>query len=101
MCPLPCRRRTAYLGLTLGLRAVSFLLCIWGFVVLRRHVRQPEHGPMTNGAVTGAAVAAADELEALRKEETHCGDGDGGAAGAGTDPSPRNSDCYPERETRL
>lgn len=56
---------------------------------------------MTNGAVTGAAVAAADELEALRKEETHCGDGDGGAAGAGTDPSPRNSDCYPERETRL
>ncbi|KAG5267431.1 hypothetical protein AALO_G00221660 [Alosa alosa] len=85
--------RTAYLGLTLGLRAVSFLLCIWGFAVLRRHVRRQERGPMTNGNAAGAVAAAADELEALRKEET--------AGAASSDQSPRNSDCYPERETRL
>ncbi|XP_062374740.1 solute carrier organic anion transporter family member 1C1 [Sardina pilchardus] len=85
--------RTAYLGLTLGLRAVSFLLCIWGFVVLRRHVRRQERGAVTNGRVAGPVAAGADELEALRKEET--------VGAAGSDQSQRNSDCYPERETRL
>ncbi|KAL2102694.1 hypothetical protein ACEWY4_001862 [Coilia grayii] len=83
--------RTAYLGLTLGLRAVSFLLCVWGFVVLRRHVRRQERGPLTNGAV---AVAA--ELEALRKEETQ------GACGSDQNQTQPSSDCNnPERETRL
>ncbi|XP_008307972.1 solute carrier organic anion transporter family member 1C1-like [Cynoglossus semilaevis] len=56
--------RVAYLGLTLGLRTVSFLICIPGFILLRRQLKEEErngiHGALANGNA---------ELEALRKEE--------------------------------
>lgn len=61
LCTLP---RVAYLGLTLGLRTVSFLICIPGFILLRRQLKEEErngiHGALANGNA---------ELEALRKEE--------------------------------
>ncbi|XP_028810056.1 solute carrier organic anion transporter family member 1C1 isoform X2 [Denticeps clupeoides] len=69
--------RLVYLGLTLGLRTVSFFLCAWGFVVLRRHVRREERTALTNGGSAGA------ELE------------------ANADQSPRASEQNSERETRL
>uniref|UniRef100_A0A672ZKP9 Solute carrier organic anion transporter family member n=1 Tax=Sphaeramia orbicularis TaxID=375764 RepID=A0A672ZKP9_9TELE len=58
--------RIVYLGLTLGLRTVSFFLCILGFAILKRHIKQEEKSALTNGSA---------ELEALKKEESnsiHC-----------------------------
>uniref|UniRef100_A0A672ZL27 Solute carrier organic anion transporter family member n=1 Tax=Sphaeramia orbicularis TaxID=375764 RepID=A0A672ZL27_9TELE len=58
--------KIVYLGLTLGLRTVSFFLCILGFAILKRHIKQEEKSALTNGSA---------ELEALKKEESnsiHC-----------------------------
>ncbi|XP_054650140.1 solute carrier organic anion transporter family member 1C1 isoform X2 [Dunckerocampus dactyliophorus] len=56
--------RIAYLGLTLSLRTISFLICIPGFILLSRQLQKEEqdalHGSLANGGT---------ELEALRKEE--------------------------------
>ncbi|XP_029027072.1 solute carrier organic anion transporter family member 1C1-like [Betta splendens] len=56
--------RIAYLGLTLSLRTVSFIVCIPGFILLSRQLKEEErtaiHGSLANGGA---------ELEALRKEE--------------------------------
>ncbi|KAF6736083.1 Solute carrier organic anion transporter family member 1C1 [Oryzias melastigma] len=56
--------RIAYLGLTLSLRTVSFIICIPGFILLGRQLKKEErdamHGALSNGGT---------ELEALRKEE--------------------------------
>ncbi|XP_047242350.1 solute carrier organic anion transporter family member 1C1-like isoform X1 [Girardinichthys multiradiatus] len=73
--------RIVYLGLTLGLRAVSFFLCIWGFDLLRKHIKR-EKKALSNDS---------GELEFLRKEN-------GSATGGQFLLSP---DCNPERETRL
>lgn len=53
-------RRIVYLGLTLGLRTLSFLLCISGFALLKRHLKREEKYALTNGSA---------ELESLSKEE--------------------------------
>ncbi|XP_044049477.1 solute carrier organic anion transporter family member 1C1-like isoform X1 [Siniperca chuatsi] len=58
--------RIVYLGLTLGLRTVSFFLCISGFALLKRHIKREEKYALTNGSA---------ELESLKKEENssiHC-----------------------------
>ncbi|KAI3370666.1 hypothetical protein L3Q82_007229 [Scortum barcoo] len=58
--------RIVYLGLTLGLRTVSFLLCISGFALLKRHIKREEKYALSNGSA---------ELESLKKEENssiHC-----------------------------
>ncbi|KAM6933651.1 solute carrier organic anion transporter family member 1C1 [Xenentodon cancila] len=56
--------RIAYLGLTLSLRTISFVICIPGFILLSRQLKREErsaaHEALTNGGT---------ELEALRKEE--------------------------------
>uniref|UniRef100_A0A1A8NPK9 Solute carrier organic anion transporter family member n=2 Tax=Nothobranchius rachovii TaxID=451742 RepID=A0A1A8NPK9_9TELE len=56
--------RIAYLGLTLSLRTISFIICIPGFILLSRQMKEEEkcaaHGALTNGGT---------ELELLRKEE--------------------------------
>ncbi|XP_053728740.1 solute carrier organic anion transporter family member 1C1-like isoform X1 [Synchiropus splendidus] len=56
--------RIAYLGLTLSLRTISFIICIPGFILLSRQLKKEErstrHGALANGGA---------ELEALRKEE--------------------------------
>ncbi|KAM9754625.1 solute carrier organic anion transporter family member 1C1-like isoform 1-T4 [Menidia menidia] len=75
--------RTVYLGLTLGLRTVSFLFCIWGFALLRKHIKREEKGVLTNGNA---------ELESLRKEDNssiHC------------EQLILSPDCNPDRETHL
>ncbi|XP_010897942.1 solute carrier organic anion transporter family member 1C1 isoform X2 [Esox lucius] len=80
--------RIAYLGLTMGLRTVSFLLCILGFLLLKRHLRREEccaHQLANGGA----------ELEALREEDV---------LASNSEQSLRTSttDCNnTERETRL
>ncbi|KAJ8006761.1 hypothetical protein DPEC_G00110570 [Dallia pectoralis] len=80
--------RTAYLGLTMGLRTVSFLPCILGLLLLKRHLQREERSahPLANGGA---------ELEALREEEV---------LASKSEQSPRTSpsDCNnTERETRL
>ncbi|TMS05841.1 solute carrier organic anion transporter family member 1C1 isoform X1 [Larimichthys crocea] len=75
--------RIVYLGLTLGLRTVSFFLCISGFALLKRHIKREEKYALTNGSA---------ELESLRKEENnsiHC------------EQFILASDCNPDRETCL
>ncbi|XP_074534341.1 solute carrier organic anion transporter family member 1C1-like isoform X1 [Halichoeres trimaculatus] len=75
--------RIVYLGLTLGLRTVSFFLCIPGFALLKRHVKMETKNALTNGSA---------ELETLRKEDssyTNC------------EQFIPASDCNPDRETRL
>ncbi|XP_075946064.1 solute carrier organic anion transporter family member 1C1-like [Anarhichas minor] len=75
--------RMVYLGLTLGLRTISFLLCISGFALLKRHIKKEEKNAPTNGSA---------ELESLGKEEKssiHC------------EPFILASDCNPDRETHL
>ncbi|XP_051238779.1 solute carrier organic anion transporter family member 1C1-like isoform X1 [Dicentrarchus labrax] len=75
--------RIVYLGLTLGLRTVSFFLCILGFAVLKRHIKREEKYALTNGSA---------ELESLKKEENssiHC------------EQFILALDCNPDRETRL
>uniref|UniRef100_A0A665UMA5 Solute carrier organic anion transporter family member n=1 Tax=Echeneis naucrates TaxID=173247 RepID=A0A665UMA5_ECHNA len=52
--------RIVYLGLTLGLRAVSFVFCILGFSLLKQHIKREEKKVLSNGRA---------ELESLRKEE--------------------------------
>nr|XP_043871220.1 solute carrier organic anion transporter family member 1C1-like [Solea senegalensis] len=56
--------RIAYLGLTLSLRTISFLICIPGFILLSRQLKEEERN-----AIHGAVVNGGTELEALRKEE--------------------------------
>ncbi|KAL0962658.1 hypothetical protein UPYG_G00343470 [Umbra pygmaea] len=78
--------RIAYLGLTMGLRTVSFLLCILGFLLLKRHLRREERTALQ--LANGGA-----ELEALREEEV-----------LASSQSPRMSTTdynNTERETRL
>ncbi|XP_071753565.2 solute carrier organic anion transporter family member 1C1-like [Centroberyx gerrardi] len=75
--------RIVYLGLTLGLRTVSFFLCILGFALIKRHIKREEKNALTNGNA---------ELESLRKEENssmHC------------EQFILALDCNPDRETRL
>lgn len=74
--------RLLYLGLTLGLRTVSFFFCISGFALLRQHIKMEEKYALTNGSA---------ELESLRKEDSsrHC------------DEFVLTSDCSHDRETRL
>uniref|UniRef100_A0A3Q3WDF9 Solute carrier organic anion transporter family member n=1 Tax=Mola mola TaxID=94237 RepID=A0A3Q3WDF9_MOLML len=56
--------RIAYLGLTLSLRTISFIICVPGFILLSRQLKKEErngaHRPLANGGA---------ELEVLRKEE--------------------------------
>ncbi|XP_030630849.1 solute carrier organic anion transporter family member 1C1-like [Chanos chanos] len=76
--------RTVYLGLTLGLRTVSFFLCIMGFVLLKRYVkREKRKSTLTNGST---------ELESLRKEESQS---------LNCEQFLRTLDCNSDRETRL
>ncbi|CAL1570355.1 unnamed protein product [Knipowitschia caucasica] len=56
--------RIAYLGLTLALRTVSFVICIPGFILLSRQLKQEERNALHHAATNGGA-----ELEALRKGE--------------------------------
>ncbi|XP_061637416.1 solute carrier organic anion transporter family member 1C1 isoform X1 [Phyllopteryx taeniolatus] len=55
--------RIAYLGLTLGLRTISFLICIPGFILLSRQLKE-EHDTLRGSLANGGT-----ELEVLRKEE--------------------------------
>nr|XP_040033369.1 solute carrier organic anion transporter family member 1C1 isoform X2 [Gasterosteus aculeatus aculeatus] len=79
--------RIAYLGLTLSLRTLSFLVCIPGFILLGRQLRREErsavHGDLANGGA---------ELEALRKEEF---------VTSSADRSQQTADSSTDRETRL
>uniref|UniRef100_A0A8C5ED86 Solute carrier organic anion transporter family member n=1 Tax=Gouania willdenowi TaxID=441366 RepID=A0A8C5ED86_GOUWI len=52
--------RIVYLGLTLGLRTVSFFFCILGFLLLKRHLKTEARKPLTNGN---------SEVDSLKKEE--------------------------------
>ncbi|KAM6986872.1 solute carrier organic anion transporter family member 1C1 [Aplochiton taeniatus] len=79
--------RIAYLGLTLGLRTISFLLCIFGFILLKGHLRREERS-----AVLGALANGGPELEALKKEEV---------ISPNAVQSPWISVNHTERETRL
>ncbi|XP_076861702.1 solute carrier organic anion transporter family member 1C1 isoform X2 [Brachyhypopomus gauderio] len=74
--------RTAYLGLTLGLRTGSFFLCALGLLVLRQHVLKEESG-LASSSNTGSALA---ELQAYRAEDTN---------NSHSDQSPRISDQSP------
>uniref|UniRef100_A0A7N8Y3J7 Solute carrier organic anion transporter family member n=1 Tax=Mastacembelus armatus TaxID=205130 RepID=A0A7N8Y3J7_9TELE len=56
--------RIAYLGLTLSLRTISFIVCIPGFILLSRQLKEEERN-----AIHGALANGGAELEALRKEE--------------------------------
>uniref|UniRef100_A0A671XTR5 Solute carrier organic anion transporter family member n=1 Tax=Sparus aurata TaxID=8175 RepID=A0A671XTR5_SPAAU len=79
--------RIAYLGLTLSLRTISFIICIPGFILLSRQLKSEErngiHGALANGGT---------ELEALRKEEF---------VTSNSDQSQQTSDNSTDRETRL
>ncbi|KAG9345861.1 hypothetical protein JZ751_009017 [Albula glossodonta] len=75
--------RIVYLGLTLGLRTVSFFLCVPGFLLLRKHIRKEEKSALANGV---------SEVECLRKEENNS---------LPHDQFIRTSGCNPDRETRL
>ncbi|XP_054884378.1 solute carrier organic anion transporter family member 1C1-like isoform X2 [Poeciliopsis prolifica] len=57
--------RIAYLGLTLSLRTISFVICIPGFILLSRQLKEEEKKSVLHGALTNGGT----ELEALRKEE--------------------------------
>ncbi|XP_046890075.1 solute carrier organic anion transporter family member 1C1 [Hypomesus transpacificus] len=75
--------RILYLGLTLGLRTLSFFLCILGFSLLKRHIKEEEKKALANGN---------RESELLGKEESnsiHC------------EQFIRVLDLNPDRETRL
>ncbi|KAM9732695.1 solute carrier organic anion transporter family member 1C1-like [Menidia menidia] len=79
--------RIAYLGLTLSLRTISFIICIPGFILLSRQLKKEErsamHGALTNGGT---------ELEALRREEFVI---------SNSDQLAQNSDNSTVRNTRL
>uniref|UniRef100_A0A8C6WVZ3 Solute carrier organic anion transporter family member n=1 Tax=Neogobius melanostomus TaxID=47308 RepID=A0A8C6WVZ3_9GOBI len=53
--------RIVYLGLTLGLRTMSFFLCILGFAILKRHIRMEKKSSLAEGSA---------EQESLKKEES-------------------------------
>ncbi|KAM6961214.1 solute carrier organic anion transporter family member 1C1-like [Aplochiton taeniatus] len=75
--------RIVYLGLTMGLRTLSFFLCIPGFIILQKHLQSEEKSALSNGN---------DETESLKKDENnsiHC------------EQFLRNADCHLERETWL
>ncbi|XP_067358206.1 solute carrier organic anion transporter family member 1C1-like isoform X2 [Channa argus] len=75
--------RIMYLGLTLGLRTVSFFFCILCFALLKRHIKMEEKNALTNGSA---------ESESLRKDENssiHC------------EQFILALDCNPDRETHL
>uniref|UniRef100_A0A7N8WLE0 Solute carrier organic anion transporter family member n=1 Tax=Mastacembelus armatus TaxID=205130 RepID=A0A7N8WLE0_9TELE len=75
--------RIVYLGLTLGLRTVSFFFCILCFALLKRHVKREEKNALTNGSA---------ELESLKKEEN---------SSIQCEQFTLASDCSPDRETHL
>ncbi|RVE71652.1 hypothetical protein OJAV_G00053960, partial [Oryzias javanicus] len=75
--------RVVYLGLTLGLRTLSFILCIWGFALLKKHLKREEKKVLTNGSA---------EMELLRKEENSSVHGE---------PFILALDCDVDRETDL
>ncbi|XP_036068198.1 solute carrier organic anion transporter family member 1C1 [Oryzias melastigma] len=75
--------RVVYLGLTLGLRTLSFILCIWGFALLKKHLKREEKKVLTNGSA---------EMELLRKEEN---------SSAHSEPFILALDCDVDRETDL
>ncbi|MEQ2261370.1 hypothetical protein XENORESO_009532, partial [Xenotaenia resolanae] len=52
--------RIAYLGLTLSLRTISFIICIPGFILLSRQLKEEKKSILTNGGT---------ELEPLRNEQ--------------------------------
>nr|XP_019943663.1 PREDICTED: solute carrier organic anion transporter family member 1C1-like [Paralichthys olivaceus] len=79
--------RIAYLGLTLSLRTVSFLICIPGFILLSRQLKREERN-----AMHGALANGGTELEALRKEELMI---------SNSDQLQQMSDNSTDRETRL
>uniref|UniRef100_UPI0037E72CE1 solute carrier organic anion transporter family member 1C1-like n=1 Tax=Semicossyphus pulcher TaxID=241346 RepID=UPI0037E72CE1 len=79
--------RIAYLGLTLSLRTISFIICIPGFILLSRQLKTEE----LNG-IRGALANGGAELEALRKEEFVI---------SNSDQSQQTSDNSTDRETRL
>ncbi|KAF3847795.1 hypothetical protein F7725_020823 [Dissostichus mawsoni] len=79
--------RIAYLGLTLSLRSISFIICIPGFILLSRQLRKEERN-----AVHGALANGGTELEALRKEELVV---------SNSDQSQQTADNSTDRETRL
>ncbi|KAG9342338.1 hypothetical protein JZ751_016840 [Albula glossodonta] len=83
----------AYLGLTLGLRTFSFFLCIPGFMLLRKQIRNEEGTVLTNGG---------SEIEPLKKEEASSLNCERLTRASDWDPqTTRTSDCDPDRETRL
>uniref|UniRef100_A0A8C9YWJ8 Solute carrier organic anion transporter family member n=1 Tax=Sander lucioperca TaxID=283035 RepID=A0A8C9YWJ8_SANLU len=79
--------RIAYLGLTLSLRTISFIICIPGFILLGRQLRKEERN-----AIHGALANGGTELEALRKEEFVI---------SNSDQSQQTVDNSTARETRL
>ncbi|KAL3057281.1 hypothetical protein OYC64_007709 [Pagothenia borchgrevinki] len=79
--------RIAYLGLTLSLRSISFIICIPGFILLSRQLKKEERN-----AVHGALANGGTELEALRKEEFVV---------SNSDQSQQTADNSTDRETRL
>ncbi|KAJ8261865.1 hypothetical protein GJAV_G00159340 [Gymnothorax javanicus] len=74
--------RTVYLGLTLGLRTLSLLLCVPGFLLLRRHIKMEKCALANRGS----------EVESLWKDETNS---------LSPDQFIQTSGCSPDRETRL
>ncbi|KAF3692845.1 Solute carrier organic anion transporter family member 1C1 Organic anion transporter F [Channa argus] len=56
--------RIAYLGLTLSLRTISFIICIPGFILLSQQLKVEERNAIHVALTNGGA-----ELESLRKEE--------------------------------
>uniref|UniRef100_A0A8D3EAB3 Solute carrier organic anion transporter family member n=1 Tax=Scophthalmus maximus TaxID=52904 RepID=A0A8D3EAB3_SCOMX len=76
--------RIAYLGLTLSLRTISFIICIPGFILLSRQLKKEEENAINKALANGGT-----ELEALRKEEFIISNSD------------QMSDNSTDRETRL
>lgn len=61
--------RILYLGLTLGLRTLSFFLCISGFLFLKRHIRREERYSLTNGSAEPVSPGKEENGSVLRE---HC-----------------------------
>lgn len=78
--------RIAYLGLTLSLRTISFIICIPGFILLSRQLKEERNG------IRGVLANGGTELEALRKEEFVI---------SNTDQSQQTLDNSTDRETQL
>lgn len=79
--------RIAYLGLTLSLRTVAFIICIPGFILLARQLKQEERNALHSTVTNGGA-----ELEALQKEEI---------VFSNSEQTQRICDNGTDRETRL